>query len=56
MSKAKKKPASKLTTDEVVDRIFGKGAAQKLRDLLDLEDEQKGRKKGRKRRDDDDDD
>ena len=35
-----------------MNRIFGKGAAKKLRELVALEDEQKGKKK-RKKQDDD---
>ena len=44
--------ASKMTTDDVLNRVFGKGAAKKLRVLVALEDEQKGQRK-RKKRDDD---
>jgi hypothetical protein len=44
MAKHRKK-ASELTTDEALNRLFGKGAAKKLRRLVALEDEQKGRKK-----------
>jgi len=47
MAKHRKK-ASELTTDEAMERIFGKGAAKKLRRLVELEDAQKGRKKRRK--------
>ena len=52
MSKPKKKKAGKLTTDEVLDRVFGKGAAEKLRALIDEEDEKKDRKKRKKKNDD----
>jgi hypothetical protein len=46
---AKKKPASELTTDEALNRIFGKGAAKKLHAVVEREDAQKGRKTKGKR-------
>jgi hypothetical protein len=42
MAKAKK--ATQLTSDEVMDRVFGNGAAQKLRALVEQVDAKKGRK------------
>jgi len=44
MAKHRKK-ASELTTDEALNRLFGRGAAKKLRQLVEAEDAQKGRKK-----------
>jgi hypothetical protein len=43
MAKRRKK-ASDLTTDEVMNRVFGKGAAKRLREVVEREDAQKGRK------------
>ena len=40
-----KKQAKKLTSDEAMNRIFGKGAATKLRRVVEQEDAQKGKKK-----------
>jgi hypothetical protein len=40
----KKKPASALTTDEVMDRLFGKDAAKKLREVVEAEDAHKGKR------------
>ena len=40
-----KKKAPKLTSDEAMNRIFGKGAAKKLRSVVEQEDAQKGKKK-----------
>ena len=34
MAKASKKKAKELTTDEVMDRLFGEGAAKRLRKTL----------------------
>src|SRR5688500_10573296 len=53
MAKDKKKvPALRTRTDEVVDWIFVKGAAKKLRELLDLEDEPRRRKQRKQDHDD----
>jgi hypothetical protein len=52
MSKApKKKQARQLTTDEAMDRLFGKDAAQKLREVVEQEDAQKGQRKPKKAND-----
>lgn len=40
-----RKKASKLTTREAVNRIFGKGAAKALKKLVKQLDEEKTRKK-----------
>jgi hypothetical protein len=45
MAKKRKKPASALTTDEALNRLFGKGAAKKLRAVVEQADAEKGRKK-----------
>jgi hypothetical protein len=45
----KQKKASRLTTDEAMDRIFGKGAAKKLHAVVEAEDAQKGRKTSKKK-------
>jgi hypothetical protein len=45
MAKKAKKPASKLTTDEVMERLFGRGAAKKARRVLAAEDARKPQKK-----------
>jgi hypothetical protein len=45
---AKKKKASALTTDEVLNRLFGKGAAKKLRKIVAQADAEKGQKKRKK--------
>ncbi len=42
---AKKKKAAELTTDEAMNRLFGKGAAKKLHKVVEQEDAQKGKKK-----------
>jgi hypothetical protein len=39
-----RKQASELTTTEAMNRIFGKGAAQRLREVVKQEDAKKGRK------------
>jgi len=40
----RKRPAATLTSDGVMDRLFGKGAAKKLRKVVEQEDARKGRK------------
>jgi hypothetical protein len=52
MAKKRKKLASELTTDEALQRLFGKKAAKRLRELLEFEDE---RKRSKKRKKDDED-
>ncbi len=47
MAKARKK-AAELTTDEALNRLFGKGAAKKLRAAVEQADAQKGKKRKRK--------
>jgi hypothetical protein len=44
-----KKKAGKLTTDEAMNRIFGKGAAKKLRKVVEQADAMKGKKQKRSR-------
>ena len=41
---AKKKRADELTTDEAMNRVFGKGSAKKLRELVERLDAAKGPK------------
>jgi hypothetical protein len=50
MAKRPKK-AAQLTTHEALDRVFGKGAAKKLHEILKREDAQKGRRKPKKLKD-----
>jgi hypothetical protein len=50
MAKKTKKPASELTTDEALDRLFGKGAAVKIREILEAEEAKKPAR-GRPKRD-----
>jgi hypothetical protein len=38
------KKAKELTTDEVMDRVFGKGAAEKLRAVVEQADAEKGKR------------
>jgi hypothetical protein len=45
MAKAKKKKAAELTTDEALNRLFGKGAAKTFRQVLAEEDARKPKKK-----------
>jgi hypothetical protein len=52
MARGKKKKADELTTDEALNRLFGKGAAKKLRSALQRYDDGKPRKKRRKTDDD----
>lgn len=52
MAKTGRKKAASLTTDEVLNRIFGKGAAKKLRKAVEQLDAEKGQKKRRKADDD----
>jgi hypothetical protein len=47
-----KKKASEMTTDEVLNRLFGKGAAKKLRKVVEQADATKGKKQKLKRDDD----
>ena len=44
MAKGRKK-AHHLTTHEVLNRVFGKGAAKKLHAVLEKEDAEKGQRK-----------
>ena len=46
--KSKKKRARDLTTDEAMERIFGKGAAAKLHAAVIQADAEKGRKNPKK--------
>jgi len=41
---AKKRKAASLSSDRVMDRVFGKGAATKLRKIVAEEDARKSRK------------
>jgi hypothetical protein len=50
MAKQWKKPASEMTTDEVLNRLFGKGAAKRLRKALDREDARKPARKQAKKK------
>jgi hypothetical protein len=56
MAKKQKKAASELTTDEVLERLFGKGAAKKLRQAVEELDAKKTRGKRAENDDDEDDD
>jgi hypothetical protein len=42
--KPKKKTAREMTPDEVMDRVFGKGAHRRIREVLDHEDAEKGKR------------
>jgi len=48
MAKRRRKPASALTTEEVLQRLFGKRGATKIRQVLDSEDAKKGPKTRKK--------
>jgi hypothetical protein len=52
MAKKWRKQASEMTTDEVLNRVFGKGAAKRLRKALDAEDERKPARKAVKKKND----
>jgi hypothetical protein len=45
MAKGKKKKAAELTTNEALNRLFGKGAAKTFRQVLAAEDARKPKKK-----------
>ena len=48
MAKKRKKPASELTTNQALNRLFGKGAAKTFRQVLAAEDARKQKKKAAK--------
>jgi hypothetical protein len=48
MTKASKKKAKDLTTNEAMDRVFGSGAAKRLRQEVARLDRQKPKKKPKK--------
>ena len=41
----KKKKAADLTTDEALTRLFGKGAAERMRKIVEQADAAKGKKR-----------